>query len=208
MNEDGWRGMKRDEWCVLVCVECVCVMTKTMFCGGLFLRLVTVESGVIFWLGEFDMLISGHRNLDNFSQLEIGHCWDWCWSLILWVWLSVIECDWVCKLTFCNRCASRNASAKMCLSLCVCVFVCLCVFKMINVSKWSKFMLPTIVIFATTFPIPIWFRNWKWSFNACHDVCNAELLSVMIVIWYSIYKCLEMNKMFPKCPFRHTFWFL
>jgi hypothetical protein len=150
----------------------------------------------------------GHRNLDNFSQLEIGHCWDWCWSLILWVWLSVIECDWVCKLTFCNRCASRNASAKMCLSLCVCVFVCLCVFKMINVSKWSKFMLPTIVIFATTFPIPIWFRNWKWSFNACHYVCNAGLFSVMIVIWYSIYKCLEMNKMFPKCPFRHTFWFL
>lgn len=133
---DEWRWMNDVCWCVLVCVECVCVMAKTMFCGGLFLRLVTVESGVIFWLGEFDMLISGHRNLDNFSQLEIGHCWDWCWSLILWVWLSVIECDWVCKLTFCNRCASRNASAKMCLSLCVCVFVCFqndqC-FKMIKI---------------------------------------------------------------------------
>ena len=50
--------MKRDEWCVLVCVECVCVMAKTMFCGGLFLRLVTVKVGVIFGLGEFDMLIS------------------------------------------------------------------------------------------------------------------------------------------------------
>lgn len=44
--------------CVGVCVECVCVMTKTMFCGGLFLRLVTVKVGVIFGLGEFDMLIS------------------------------------------------------------------------------------------------------------------------------------------------------
>lgn len=199
---DEWRWMNDVCWCVLVCVECVCVMTKTMFCGGLFLRLVTVKVGVIFGLGEFDMLISGHRNLDNFSQLEIGHCWDWCWSLILWVWLSVIECaSWRFAI---------DVQVEMQVQRCVwvCVFVCLCVFKMINDSKWSKFMLPTIVIFATTFPIPIWFRNWKWSFNASHAVCNAGLLSVMIVIWYSIYKCLEMNKMFPKCPFRHTFWFL
>jgi hypothetical protein len=200
MNEDGWMMCLV---CVGVCGVCVCDGQDNVlwwsFCDLSPSKVVSFLTWRI-WHVDF-----GHRNLDNFSQLEIGHCWDWCWSLILWVWLSVIECDWVCKLTFCNRCASRNASAKMCLSLCVCVFVCV---KMINVSKWSKFMLPTIVIFATTFPIPIWFRNWKWSFNTCHHVCNAGLFSVMIVIWYSIYKCLEMNKMFPKCPFRHTFWFL
>lgn len=197
--------MKMDEWCVLVCVGvcgvCVCdgqdnvlwwsffaTCHRRKWCHFLTWRI---------WHVDF-----GHRNLDNFSQLEIGHCWDWCWSLILWVWLSVIECaSWRFAI---------DVQVEMQVQRCVwvCVFVCLCVFKMINDSKWSKFMLPTIVIFATTFPIPIWFRNWKWSFNTCHHVCNAGLFSVMIVIWYSIYKCLEMNKMFPKCPFRHTFWFL
>lgn len=169
---DEWRWMNDVCWCVLVCVECVCVMAKTMFCGGLFLRLVTVESGVIFWLGEFDMLISGHRNLDNFSQLEIGHCWDWCWSLILWVWLSVIECDWVCKLTFCNRCASRNASAKMCLSLCVCEFVCLCVCVF---SKWSMIQNDQNLCFQ-----PLWYLQLPFRFQFDSATENDHSIHVIM----------------------------
>jgi hypothetical protein len=134
MNEDGWMMCVGVCWCVWsVCVwwprQCFVVVFfatchRRKWCHFLTWRI---------WHVDF-----GHRNLDNFSQLEIGHCWDWCWSLILWVWLSVIECDWVCKLTFCNRCASRNASAKcVCVvCLCVCVFVCFqndqC-FKMIKI---------------------------------------------------------------------------
>lgn len=165
---DEWRWMNDVCWCVLVCVECVCVMAKTMFCGGLFLRLVTVESGVIFWLGEFDMLISGHRNLDNFSQLEIGHCWDWCWSLILWVWLSVIECaSWRFAID-----VQVEMQVQRCVWVCVFVSLCVCVFVCFQNDQWFKM----IKIYAS---------------NHC-DICNYLSDSNLIPQLKMIIQCMSL----------------
>jgi hypothetical protein len=160
MNEDGWMMCVGVCWCVWsVCVwwprQCFvvvffCDLSPSKWCHFLTWRI---------WHVDF-----GHRNLDNFSQLEIGHCWDWCWSLILWVWLSVIECDWVCKLTFCNRCASRNASAKMCLCLCVCVF-----------SKWSMFQNDQNLCFQ-----PLWYLQLPFRFQFDSATENDHSIHVIM----------------------------
>lgn len=165
MDEEGWRGMNGVCWCVWS--VCVCDDQDNVLWWSFFAT-CHCRKWCHFLTWRIWHVDFGHRNLDNFSQLEIGHCWDWCWSLILWVWLSVIECaSWRFAID-----VQVEMQVQRCVWVCVFVSLCVCVFVCFQNDQWFKM----IKIYAS---------------NHC-DICNYLSDSNLIPQLKMIIQCMSL----------------